>query len=48
MRYLTLEKSIDTWRKIQPLSDVDKERLSCRFTIDFNYNSNHFIQAKTI
>ena len=41
MRYLTLEKAIDAWRKIQPLSDSDRERLSRRFTIDFNYNSNH-------
>ncbi|MBQ1733071.1 MAG: Fic family protein, partial [Bacteroidales bacterium] len=47
MRYLTLEKAIDAWRKIQPLSDSDRERLSRRFTIDFNYNSNH-IEGNTL
>ena len=47
MRYLTLEKAIDAWRKIQPLSDADRERLSRRFTIDFNYNSNH-IEGNTL
>ena len=47
MRYLTLEKAIDAWCKIQPLSDVDRERLSRRFTIDFNYNSNH-IEGNTL
>jgi len=41
MRYLTLEKAIDAWRKLQPLSDEERAQLSRRFTIDFNYNSNH-------
>ena len=41
MRYLTLDKAIEAWRKLQPLSDEDRARLSRRFTIDFNYNSNH-------
>lgn len=26
---------------MQPLSDKDRDRLSRRFTVDFNYNSNH-------
>lgn len=41
MRYLTLEKAIAAWQELQPLSETDKARLSRRFTIDFNYNSNH-------
>ena len=47
MRYLTLDKAIEAWRKIQPLSEDDKARLSRRFTIDFNYNSNH-IEGNTL
>lgn len=35
------------WRALQPLSDRDQEMLSRRFTIDFNYNSNH-IEGNTL
>ncbi len=35
------------WTALQPLSDRDKELLSRRFTIDFNYNSNH-IEGNTL
>lgn len=47
MKYLTLEKAIEAWRKLQPLSEDDKARLSRRFTVDFNYNSNH-IEGNTL
>lgn len=47
MRYLTLDKAMEAWRKLQPLSDEDRARLSRRFTIDFNYNSNH-IEGNTL
>lgn len=47
MRYLTLEKSIAAWRELQPLSENDKNKLSRRFTVDFNYNSNH-IEGNTL
>lgn len=47
MKYLTLEKAIDAWQALQPLSDYDRERLSRRFTIEFNYNSNH-IEGNTL
>ncbi len=44
-------KSIDDvmngWNALQPLSDRDREMLSRRFTIDFNYNSNH-IEGNTL
>lgn len=47
MRYLTLQKAIDEWQKLQPLSEADKARLSRKFTIDFNFNSNH-IEGNTL
>ena len=41
MRYLTLEKAMKAWQDLQPLNENDQLKLSRRFTIDFNYNSNH-------
>lgn len=41
MKYLNIKKVLAAWNDLQPLSDKDKERLSRRFTVDFNYNSNH-------
>lgn len=41
MKYLTIKKALAAWQKLQPLSEKDMERLSRRFTVDFNYNSNH-------
>lgn len=35
------------WTALQPLSERDREMLSRRFTIDFNYNSNH-IEGNTL
>lgn len=35
------------WNAIQPLSDRDRERLSRKFTVDFNFNSNH-IEGNTL
>lgn len=35
------------WTALQPLSVRDREMLSRRFTIDFNYNSNH-IEGNTL
>ena len=35
------------WQSMQPLSERDQERLSRRFTLDFNYNSNH-IEGNTL
>lgn len=32
---------MERWNALQPLSERDRELLSRRFTIDFNYNSNH-------
>lgn len=35
------------WSELQPLNEDDKVRLSRKFTIDFNYNSNH-IEGNTL
>ena len=42
-----LESALAKWQNIQPLSEVDRDRLSRRFTVDFNYNSNH-IEGNTL
>ena len=47
MKYLNFKKALAAWQKLQPLSDKDRERLSRRFTVDFNYNSNH-IEGNTL
>lgn len=38
---ITLDEIMQRWHALQPLTDRDREMLSRRFTIDFNYNSNH-------
>ena len=38
---------MERWNALQPLSVRDRELLSRRFTIDFNYNSNH-IEGNTL
>lgn len=43
----TLKKALEAWQSIQPLSTRDCDRLSRRFTIDYNYNSNH-IEGNTL
>lgn len=47
MKYLNVKKALAAWNSLQPLSEKDKERLSRRFTVDFNYNSNH-IEGNTL
>ena len=47
MKYLNVKKALAAWRDLQPLSEKDRERLSRRFTVDFNYNSNH-IEGNTL
>ena len=46
MKYLNIKKALAAWQKLQPLSDKDRERLSRRFTVDFNYNSH--IEGNTL
>ncbi len=38
---------MENWQKLQPLSEEDRTRLRRRFTVDFNYNSNH-IEGNTL
>ncbi len=47
MKQVSFKKAIKVWQGIQPVSDRDRERLSRRFTIDYNYNSNH-IEGNTL
>ena len=47
MAKIKLDTALEQWSKLQPLSETDRERLSRRFTIDFNYNSNH-IEGNTL
>ena len=42
-----LQLALDNWKNLQPLCEYDQNRLSRRFTIDFNYNSNH-IEGNTL
>ncbi len=42
-----LQTALEKWQAIQPLSQRDTDRLSRRFTVDFNYNSNH-IEGNTL
>lgn len=42
-----LQAALERWQGIQPLSEDDRNRLSRRFTVDFNYNSNH-IEGNTL
>lgn len=47
MKYLNIKKALAAWQELLPLSEKDRERLSRRFTVDFNYNSNH-IEGNTL
>ena len=47
MKYLNVNKALEAWRALQPLPEKDRDRLSRRFTVDFNYNSNH-IEGNTL
>lgn len=47
MKYLNVKKTLVAWQALQPLSEKNRERLSRRFTVDFNYNSNH-IEGNTL
>ncbi len=42
-----LVSAYQRWCALQPLSDDDRARLSRKFTVDFNYNSNH-IEGNTL
>jgi len=47
MKQVSVKKALKLWQEIQPISERDRERLSRRFTVDYNYNSNH-IEGNTL
>ena len=47
MKYLNIRKALEAWQALQPLSERERDRLSRKFTVDFNYNSNH-IEGNTL
>ncbi|HNY05320.1 MAG TPA: Fic family protein [Candidatus Egerieousia sp.] len=42
-----VEDAIKKWNSIQPLSQLNRNRLERKFLLDFNYNSNH-IEGNTL
>ena len=38
---MTLEETYKKWQSLQPLTEGQQHRLSMRFTVEYNYNSNH-------
>ncbi|MDO4511321.1 MAG: Fic family protein [Bacteroidales bacterium] len=38
---MTLEETYRLWQSMQPLSNSQQHKLSMRFTVEYNYNSNH-------
>ena len=42
-----IESVFQKWQSLQPLSDTDSYRLSKKFTVEYNYNSNH-IEGNTL
>ncbi len=44
---MTLNKAYSQWLALQPLDEQTRHRMEQRFTIDFNYNSNH-IEGNTL
>lgn len=46
-QYSMLNEVYARWQLMQPLSKSDADRLSRRFSLDFNYNSNH-IEGNTL
>jgi len=47
MARTNIQKALSAWEAIQPLSQKQRDRLSRRFTVEFNYNSNH-IEGNTL
>jgi len=38
---MNLNETYKKWQSLQPLSDAEQKMLSMRFTVEYNYNSNH-------
>ena len=44
---MTLDEAYNKWLAIQPLSEADQNKLSMRFTVEYNYNSLLQQEART-
>lgn len=44
---LTLDEVFAEWRALQPLDDDTRQRLSRKFAVEYNYNSNN-IEGNTL
>jgi len=42
-----LDKALERWQSLLPLNEYDQKKWSQRFSVDFNYNSNH-IEGNTL
>lgn len=38
---MTLDAIYNKWLSLQPLTEAEQKMLSKRFTVEYNYNSNH-------
>lgn len=38
---MTLEQTYQKWQSLQPLSERQQHKLSMKFSVEYNYNSNH-------
>ena len=38
---MTLNETYNKWLSLQPLTEDEQRVLSMRFTVEYNYNSNH-------
>lgn len=47
MARTTIQQALSAWEALQPLSQKQRDRLSRKFTVEFNYNSNH-IEGNTL
>ena len=47
MARVNIEDLYEKWLSLQPLTDTQQSRLSRRFSIEYNYNSNH-IEGNTL
>lgn len=45
---IELKKAYEEWQSLQPIDEQTQYRLSQRFNIDFNYNSNHISNQITL
>lgn len=44
---MTLEQTYTKWKSLQPLSDRQQHKMSMKFSVEYNYNSNH-IEGNTL